>query len=62
MTTREAFTEMQSILGTDITLYTTTIHFEDDQYERLQFLIEYIEGRLPVDPDFNPVTNGGVLY
>jgi hypothetical protein len=43
MNARDAVDEIKSILGIDTTMSTTTIHFEDGQYERLQFLFEYID-------------------
>lgn len=58
MTSREAIAELRDLLPE----CTTTTHWEPDQLDRIHFLIDYVESRQPVDPDWEAEARAGRLY
>jgi len=72
MTGREAINELNDIINdTDHGSLSTTIHCNDemfatdglttDQLNRIRFLIDYVYGELPTDPDFEAMQRRGIL-
>lgn len=65
MTTREIVQEIKDILEVDTVISTTTIHFEDDQYNRLRFLFTFLSQSIdraqPADLDRDALARKGIL-
>jgi hypothetical protein len=57
MTGREALNELHSLLPHPCT---TTTHWDAGELERIHFLLDYIHGKLPADPDWEALAKEGI--
>lgn len=57
MTGREATNELFDLLPSP---GSSTTHWDDGQLERIHFLIDYIHGKFPADPDWAELAKRGI--